>query len=114
MKIHLIKEVHGNFGDELNHWLWHTLLPDAWNDDDDVLFVGIGTILDKNLPPARVRIVFGTAVGYTAAPPNISANSPGWRIYGGRGPPTARALTLPSGLAMPEPAISLSPPQDCP
>ncbi len=108
MKIHLIKEVHGNFGDELNRWLWHTLLPEVWNDEGDVLFVGIGTVLDKNLPPARLRIVFGTGVGYTAAPPNISANSPGWRIYGVRGPLTARALKLDQRFAMTDPAILLA------
>lgn len=108
MKIHLLKEVHGNFGDELNHWLWHALLPDVWSDDDDVLFVGIGTILDKNLPPARMRIVFGTGAGYTAAPPDISGDSPRWRIYGVRGPLTARALKLDRRFVMTDPAILLA------
>jgi succinoglycan biosynthesis protein ExoV len=109
MKIHLLQAVHGNFGDELNQWLWHALLADVWSDDDDdVLFVGIGTILDKNLPPARVRIVFGTGVGYTAAPPDISANSSRWRIYGVRGPLTARALKLDKRFVMTDPAILLA------
>ena len=108
MKIHRIEEVHGNFGDELNHWLWETLLPDAWSGDDDVLFVGIGTILDKNLPPARIRVVFGTGVGYTSAPPDLSADSTRWRIYGVRGPLTARALKLDQRFAMTDPAILLA------
>jgi succinoglycan biosynthesis protein ExoV len=109
MKIQLLKEVHGNFGDELNHWLWHALLPDVWSDgSDDVLFVGIGTILDKNLPPARIRIVFGTGAGYTAAPPDISANSSRWQIYGVRGPLTARVLKLDKRFVMTDPAILLA------
>jgi succinoglycan biosynthesis protein ExoV len=109
VKIHLLEQVHGNFGDELNRWLWNRLLPDIWGDaDNDVLFVGIGTILDKNLPAAKVRIVFGSGVGYNAAPPDISARSARWRIYGVRGPLTARALKLDKRLAMTDPAILLA------
>ena len=109
MKIHLLKAVHGNFGDDLNRWLWRALLPDVWDEeDDDVLFVGIGTILDKNLPPARIRIIFGTGAGYTSAPRDISANSSRWNIYGVRGPLTARALQLDKRLVMTDPAILLA------
>ena len=109
MKIHLIKAVRSNFGDELNRWLWQALRPGAWNDTaEDVLFVGIGTILDKNLPAARMTIVFGTGVGYTPAPPDISAHSSRWHIYGVRGPLTARALRLGKQLIMTDPAILLA------
>jgi succinoglycan biosynthesis protein ExoV len=109
MRIHFAEHVQGNFGDELNRWLWHRLLPDVRNDpQDDVLFVGIGTILDRNLPPARVTIVFGTGVGYTSPPPGISTDSPRWRIYGVRGPLTARALKFDARFAMTDPAILLA------
>jgi succinoglycan biosynthesis protein ExoV len=109
VKIHLLTQVGGNFGDELNRWLWPGLLGDAYGDaEDDVLFVGIGTILDKNLPPARVTIVFGAGVGYTPAPRDISAHSARWRIYGVRGPLTARALNLDRRVAMTDPAILLA------
>jgi succinoglycan biosynthesis protein ExoV len=109
MKIHLLKEVHGNFGDHLNHWLWRALLPGVWSEEDDnVLFVGIGTILDKNLPPARIRIIFGTGAGYTSAPRDLSANSSRWHIYGVRGPLTARALQLDKHFVMTDPAILLA------
>jgi succinoglycan biosynthesis protein ExoV len=81
MKIHHLKQVGGNFGDELNGWLWSELLGDACSDAaDDVLFVGIGTILDRNLPPARVTVVFGTGVGYTSVPRDIATPSTRWRI----------------------------------
>jgi succinoglycan biosynthesis protein ExoV len=109
VKLHLLKQVHGNFGDELNRWLWDRLLVDAWSQaDDSVLFVGIGTILDKNLPPARLTIVFGTGVGYASAPRDISEHSSRWRIYGVRGPLTARALGLDQRFAMTDPAILLA------
>jgi succinoglycan biosynthesis protein ExoV len=107
MKIHLIQKVRGNFGDELNRWMWPELLGDVIGDaGDDVLFVGIGTILDRNLPAARATIVFGTGVGYTSAPCDIS--SARWRIYGVRGPLTARALNLDRRMAMTDPAILLA------
>ena len=109
MKIHHLEQVGGNFGDELNRWLWLELLGDAGSDvADDVLFVGIGTILDKNLPPARVTIVFGTGVGYTSVPQDIATPSTRWRIYGVRGPLTARALNLDQRFAMTDPAILLA------
>lgn len=109
MKIHLLKQVGGNFGDELNRWLWPELLGEVCSDArDDVLFVGIGTILDKNLPPARVTIVFGTGVGYTSVPRDITTPSTRWRIYGVRGPLTARALNLDPRFAMTDPAIVLA------
>jgi hypothetical protein len=106
MKVHLVAQVQGNFGDELNRWLWPGLLADVWSKaDDDVLFVGIGTVLGGNLPDARVTVVFGTGTGYIPAPPDVSAR---WRIYGVRGPLTARALNLDERFAMTDPAILLA------
>jgi succinoglycan biosynthesis protein ExoV len=109
MKVHLAAHVHGNFGDELNRWLWTDLIADALNEAaDDVLFVGIGTVLDRNLPSARVTVVFGTGTGYTPAPPDISTPSSRWRVYGVRGPLTARVLNLEKRIVMTDPAILLS------
>ena len=109
IKVHLATQVQGNFGDELNRWLWPRLLGDLWSKAEaDVLFVGIGTVLDRNLPPARVTIVFGTGTGYTPAPPDISTHPSRWRIYGVRGPLTALALNLEKRAAMTDPAILLA------
>jgi len=55
-----------------------------------------------------LTIVFGTGVGYTPAPPDISADSKRWHIYGVRGPLTARALKLGKQLIMTDPAILLA------
>ncbi len=109
MKIHRLEYVGGNFGDELNRWLWPELLGELSRAaSDDVLFVGIGTILDKNLPSARMTVVFGTGAGYTSVPPDIAPRSARWRIYGVRGPLTARALCLAERFAMTDPAILLA------
>jgi succinoglycan biosynthesis protein ExoV len=109
MKVHLAKQVQGNFGDELNRWLWPNLLPEVLsNADSDVLFVGIGTVLDRNLPAARVTVVFGTGTGYTPPPRDISTHRARWRIYGVRGPLTARVLKLDKRSAMTDPAILLA------
>jgi succinoglycan biosynthesis protein ExoV len=109
MKVHLATQVKGNFGDELNRWLWPGLLADVLGKvDEDVLFVGIGTVLDRNLPPARVTVVFGTGTGYTPPPPDISTRPSRWRIYGVRGPLTARVLNLDKRTAMTDPAILLA------
>lgn len=109
MKVHLATQVQGNFGDELNRWLWPALLADVMGKtEDDVLFVGIGTVLDRNLPSARVTIVFGTGTGYTPPASDISTHPSRWRIYGVRGPLTARALNLDKRAAMTDPAILLT------
>jgi succinoglycan biosynthesis protein ExoV len=108
MKVHLAAHVQGNFGDELNRWLWPRLLADALSKaDHSVLFVGIGTVLDRNLPPARITVVFGAGTGYTP-PPDISAHPYRWRIYGVRGPLTARVLNLDKRISMTDPAILLA------
>src|SRR5580765_8548204 len=91
MKLYYCDSVQGNFGDDLNQWLWPRLLPGMWNDDDGVIFVGIGTILGRDVPAARIRAVFGSGAGY-ALVPDIAARDGNWHIYGVRGPLTARVL----------------------
>ncbi len=101
MKLHFYRSPNGerNFGDELGPWLWRRLLPDAFDDDDRELFVGIGTLLNSKLPPARRTIVFGAGYGYGELP-KIDAT---WSIYCVRGPLTAQLLNLPASLAMTDP-----------
>lgn len=59
------KDAKGNFGDDLNAWLWPKLFGAAKQSDD--AFVGIGSILCKDSPlfnglEKRRKIVFGTGV----------------------------------------------------
>src|SRR5882724_1568577 len=88
LHLHYWTSQHGNFGDDLNVWLWPSLLPGMWDPSDGIVFVGIGTILTEAIPPGRRRIVLGSGVGYGVLPRDFGA--PGWRVYGVRGPLSAR------------------------
>lgn len=92
----------GNFGDDLNGWLWPQLLPGVFNDDtSETVFVGFGTLLNENLPKFKRTVIFGTGHGF-GQPPHIDDT---WKIYCVRGPLTAAALNLPEALGIADPAI---------
>jgi succinoglycan biosynthesis protein ExoV len=95
------KLAHGNFGDDLNPWLWSRLAPEVCNQSDPALFLGIGTILTRSVPPEPVKVVFGSGCGSQAAP-DVDRR---WFIYGVRGPLTAAKLNLDPALALGDPAI---------
>lgn len=67
---------YGNFGDELNSWMWPKLLPKMFDNDEDVLFIGVGSALGRNRPDGleyrreQRKIVAGAgyASGYQARP----------------------------------------------
>jgi succinoglycan biosynthesis protein ExoV len=91
----------GNFGDDLNTWLWRELLPrDFFDGCSAELFYGIGTLLSRDMPPQPRKIIFGSGTGYKA-PPVIDDT---YRVYFVRGPLTARALHLDATQAISDPA----------
>lgn len=90
-----------NFGDELNPWLWHRLIPEVFNGKNETLFVGIGTLLNDRLPPKPRKIVFGSGVGYG----NTPAVDDTWKIYFVRGQLSAKALGLKLEMGITDPAI---------
>ena len=100
MKLYYYRDPLGNFGDDLNAWLWPRLIPEMLDDDDSSLFVGIGSILDSRIPHPPRKVVFGTGIGYGRLP----ALDERWHIYCVRGPLTAQALGLPPGIAITDPA----------
>jgi succinoglycan biosynthesis protein ExoV len=107
MKLHYYQDPHGiiNFGDDLNPWIWSKLLPEGFlNRDQDHLLVGIGTLLNDNLPKASKVSVFGSGVGYGTRPPNVT---PDWHIYGLRGPLSAKALGVDEKYAITDGAYLL-------
>ncbi|MEN2785589.1 polysaccharide pyruvyl transferase family protein [Sphingomonas qilianensis] len=106
MKIYSWTGEHPNFGDDLNHFLWEFLMPEVVADaDDGALLVGVGTVLSNKLPAAKMRVVMGSGVGYSAAPRDISG--PNWAVYAVRGPLTAKLLGLPADRAVIDPAVLL-------
>jgi succinoglycan biosynthesis protein ExoV len=105
MKLHYFRSPHGNFGDDLNAWLWPELLPGLWDDSDGITFVGVGTILNRLVPQTRLKIVLGSGVGYSPLPENMHDGS--WSVLGIRGPLSARAAGLPAKTVVTDGAILL-------
>lgn len=106
MKLHYFRSPHGNFGDDLNAWLWPELLPGVWDDGSDgITFVGVGTILNTLVPQTRLKIVLGSGVGYSPLPSNLHDGS--WSVLGLRGPLSARAAGLSPDAVITDGAILL-------
>lgn len=97
MKLEYARLTKRNFGDDLNPWLWPKVLPGCFNPDDGVIFLGIGTILTQKryeqvLRNARKIVVFSSGTWENDHP---VLNDQQWKVYGVRGPLTARNLGLP-------------------
>lgn len=106
MKLHYFEAPGGlrNFGDDLNPWLWHRILPGFLDDDESAMFVGLGTLLNDKLPRASRTVVFGSGVGYGSGLPTVDDS---WTIYCVRGPFSAKALGLPPDYAVTDGATLL-------
>lgn len=103
MKLYFFKDDEGNFGDDLNPWLWPRLLgADFFDDDANELFVGIGTLLNHRVPAAGRRLVFGSGYGY-GQEPNVHDGT--WKFFCVRGPLTVERLGLDPSLAITDPAL---------
>jgi succinoglycan biosynthesis protein ExoV len=65
MEIYYYKSEFGNFGDDLNPWLWPQLF-DVASTEPNTLFVGIGSILHKGAGLMKLndtkKIIFGSGV----------------------------------------------------
>ncbi len=101
MRLHYYRDPVGNFGDDLNPWIWYSLLPELFDDSDDTLFLGIGTIINAGVPTAPDKLVFGAGLGYVG-PPRIDDR---WEFRFVRGPLTAQGLGLDPTLAITDPAV---------
>ena len=92
----------GNFGDDLNAYVWENFLPGIFDDSQsESTFVGFGTLLNQRLPKFKKTVIFGTGHGF-GDPPKIDDT---WQIYCVRGPLTAKALNLSEDLGIADPAI---------
>lgn len=104
MNLYYYQDPIGNFGDDLNPWLWPQLFPAplAHCFDDNTLFLGIGSILNHKIAayPGK-KIVFGSGFGY-GSPPTITDD---WRFFCVRGPLTAKLLGLPEQMAISDSAL---------
>lgn len=63
MNLVYFKSEEGNFGDDLNPWIWDKLFGDSEDYDDDLDFIGIGSILDERLNKEnRKKVIFGSGI----------------------------------------------------
>jgi Polysaccharide pyruvyl transferase len=91
----------GNFGDDLNTLMWEELFPDITKLQDEMVFYGIGTLLDGRHDQSVKKIVLGTGIGEA----NAALPDPNWEFRWVRGPLSAREFGLPRELALGDPAL---------
>src|SRR5690606_31629799 len=101
MKLYYYRDPTGNFGDDLNLWLWPQIVPGLFDEDDGRLFIGMGTLLNHRVPQQPPKVVLGAGVGY-GRPPVLDDR---WKIYCVRGPLSARALGVETRFAATDPAV---------
>jgi succinoglycan biosynthesis protein ExoV len=101
MKLFYYKDEVGNFGDDLNPWLWSKIAEDIIDNNSSELFVGIGTLLNHKLPAKPVKHIFGSGVGYGELP--IVDET--WNIHALRGPFTAKQLNVSQDLIITDSAL---------
>lgn len=104
MELFYFHDPKGNFGDDMNTWIWDDLLP-GWTDwRADSHLVGIGTILNTQLDlPKGHKLVMGSGTGYGTTPPLEPAEM--WDVRCVRGPRSAALLGLPEALGIVDPAM---------
>lgn len=101
------ESAHGNFGDDLNLWLWDFLLPGFREVHPQMLLVGVGTVLNEALLPKGTRkLVVGSGFGYGRLP-DFSDKSE-WDIRCVRGPLTAGKLGLDPSFGIIDPAVMVA------
>jgi succinoglycan biosynthesis protein ExoV len=103
--VHYFRSDPPNFGDELNAVVWETLIPELRETDFDAVLVGIGTILDRNIPQDRQVFVLGAGAGNAPLPARLDGEK--IHVLSVRGPLTARLAGLPAHLAITDPALLL-------
>ena len=97
-----------NFGDDLNLWLWPKLMHSCLQHDDNILFLGIGTIVSsdfyrKHLSGANKILLFSSGAGDKPVP----VIDEQWKVYCVRGPRTAKKLEVSKDLAIADGAYLL-------
>lgn len=108
MKIHPVTGAQGHAGPRLNAWMWPELFPALFGAaDDGVHFIAAGSTLDDRLPRTGLNVVLGAGAGQGPAV-DVHRAPARWKIYGVRGPLSARLLGLPDKAVLTDPAVLLA------
>jgi succinoglycan biosynthesis protein ExoV len=110
LKINYFTCDEGNFGDDLNEWIWDRLIPGWRQWDHDVTLLGVGTLINDRLidelRDANV-LILGTGVGY--GDDILRASIPeNWDIKSVRGPNSARQLGISETRGLIDPAVMVA------
>lgn len=106
MKLEYFEAPGGNFGDDLNAWLWPQIFPGLERGEDDRRLIGIGSILDARYSTlAGTKIVFGSGARSPRTAPKLDG---AWDVRFVRGPLTAAALELDHSVAITDGAVALA------
>lgn len=106
MFLYYYKDPNGNFGDDLNQWLWNTLLPDIFNSKKDSYISGIGTLLHQDMPDANKIYVFSSGAGGSFLPNKTIIDKIKFCCV--RGPLTEKVFNLPKSTYVTDGAILLA------
>ncbi|PZP96699.1 polysaccharide pyruvyl transferase family protein [Pseudorhodoferax sp. Leaf265] len=101
LKLFYYRDGRGNFGDDLNPWIWYSLYPGIFDDQAPDHFLGIGTLINDRAPRDGKIWVCGSGAGYHGAAP-VSED---WSFVFVRGPKTAARMNLPVDKAITDPGI---------
>lgn len=101
LQLFYYRDARGNFGDDLNPWIWYSLYPEIFDDQARAHMLGIGTLINDRAPRAGRLHVCGSGAGYHGAAP-VDEN---WDFVFVRGPRTAAQMGLPAEKAITDPAI---------
>lgn len=103
MVIQYCKVAGGNFGDDLNLWIWPTLFPDLPALEGRALFYGTGTLLGGRHDSSITKLVLGAGIGEAG----VAVPGKHWDFRWVRGPCTAREFGLPRALGLGDSALLL-------
>lgn len=105
MKIFYYESRHGNFGDDLNKWLWPRLIPEIDSQTHAEWLIGIGTILDGRIDALDGRKIVAGA-GYRPShlgKPSMKDTT----LVGVRGLLTCEHLGMEKRFACGDPALMI-------
>jgi succinoglycan biosynthesis protein ExoV len=102
MKVFMYENV-PNFGDVLNKYIWYSYFGPFLERTDDILMMGIGTVLGQSVHHTGQIIVCGSGCGYGQEIDAIDTEK--WKIFFVRGPLTAKVLGLSAAACITDPGI---------